>query len=115
MKAIPLRLKKFIDKAIKEYNKYRSPESTAKLIKMEGEKVVIKFEGPFCATCGINDWVEDMKFVMIDLGAEVDLEEIIEPDEFMPDEDWRIGIFRIRRLPSNIEEEKREKGVVEEG
>ncbi|MCE4624417.1 MAG: hypothetical protein F7C35_00945 [Desulfurococcales archaeon] len=96
---VDLRLKRFVDRAISEYNRYRSPESTAKLLRIEGDKVIIRFEGPFCATCGINDWVEDMKFVMEDLGAEVVLEEIIEPDELLPDEDWRIGVFRIIRLP----------------
>jgi hypothetical protein len=97
--AVSLKLKKFVDKAVREYNKYRSPESTAKLLRIEGSNVMIKFEGPFCATCGINDWVEDMKFVMEDLGAEVELVKVIEPDEFLPDEDWRIGVFRIRKLP----------------
>ena len=94
---VSLRLKRFVERAIREYNKYRSPESTARLLKIEGDLVYIRFEGSFCATCGVNDWIEDMKYLMEDLGAEVELVEIVEPDPFFPDaEDWRIGVFRVR-------------------
>jgi hypothetical protein len=95
---VDLLLKKFVNKAISEYNKLRSPEATARLLKIHGCKVSIIFEGPFCTTCGINDWVEDMKYVMEDLGAEADLVEIFEPDEFLPSEEWRIGVFLVKRL-----------------
>ena len=95
---VDLALKRFVDRAIREYNKYRSPESTARLVRIEGDIVVIRFEGSFCATCGINDWVEDMKYLMEDLGAEAELLEIIEPEDavFPEEEDWRVGVFRVR-------------------
>ena len=115
MQAVDLRLKRFVDKAIEEYNKYRSPEATARLERIEGDVVVIRFEGPFCATCGINDWVEDMVFVMRDLGAEAELLEVIEPDELLPDEDWRVGVFRVRLPPHRQEEARRVAGVGVEG
>ena len=101
MQAVSLRLKKFVDRAIEEYNKYRSPESIARLEKIEGDTVYVRFDGSFCRTCGINDWVEDFKYVLEDLGAEAELVEVIEPDPFLPEEDWRIGVFRIKRLPED--------------
>ncbi len=44
---------------VHEYNKYRSPEATAHILKIENNDVVIVFEGPFCDTCGVVDWIED--------------------------------------------------------
>ncbi len=99
MDAVSLRLKRFIDRAIREYNRYRAPESVAVLERIEGDTVYVRFEGSFCRTCGINDWVEDFKYVLEDLGAEAELVKVIEPDPVLPEEDWRIGVFRIKRLP----------------
>lgn len=101
VETVDLRLKRFVDRAIEEYNRYRSPESTARLVRIDGDRVVIRFEGSFCATCGVNDWVEDMKYIMEDLGAEAELLEIIEPEGavFPEEENWRIGVFRVRLPP----------------
>ncbi|MEB3759377.1 MAG: hypothetical protein GSR81_00835 [Desulfurococcales archaeon] len=98
---VSLDMARFIDKAIQEYNKYRAPESIASLVKIEGDLVYVKFDGSFCRTCGINDWVEDFKFVLEDLGADAELVKVIEPDPFFSEEDWRIGVFRVRSLPKN--------------
>jgi hypothetical protein len=46
-------------KAIKEYNKYRSPEAKAKLVKISEKELVLDFEGSFCRTCGVSDYLED--------------------------------------------------------
>lgn len=51
--------KETILKIIKEYNKLRSPEATAKFIKKKNEKILINFSGPFCASCGVIDYFED--------------------------------------------------------
>ena len=100
--AIPLRLKRLIDEAIERYNRYRSPESTARLVRIEGDRVIVYFDGSFCLTCGINDWVEDLVFVLEDLGVEAELVEVIEPEDPFSDETWRIGVFRVR-LPASEE------------
>ena len=89
-------LRKAVEKAVREYNRYRSPEATAKLVRINGSRAVIVFEGSFCETCGINEWVTDMKYVMEDLGIEAELEAIEEPES--PNEYRRVGIFRIKRL-----------------
>lgn len=96
---VDLRLKRFIDEAIRFYNRYRAPESVARLVRIDGDRVIVRFEGSFCRTCGINDWVEDFAFVLQDLGAEAELLEVIEPEDPFSEEDWRIGVFRVRRIP----------------
>lgn len=38
-------LRKMVEEAIEEYNKYRSPEDTAKLVSMNGKFLRIEFLG----------------------------------------------------------------------
>ena len=104
MESVSLKLKRFIDKGIEVYNRYRAPESVAKLVEISGDIIVVKFDGSFCLTCGINDWVEDFKYVLEDLGGEADLLEVIEPEDPFSDENWRIGVFRVKRVPDEIRE-----------
>ena len=89
-----MHLKNKIAKAIFLYNKYRAPEARAKLIDIKKDSVIVKFEGSFCETCGINDWVEDFKYVLEDLNVKAELEEIYEPVN--PDENFRIGVFKVK-------------------
>ncbi len=50
---------KIISSVIEEYNKFRSPEATAKCIEFKGKKILIEFNGPFCTSCGVLDYFED--------------------------------------------------------
>ena len=50
-----------IHQIIKEYNKYRSPEVVAKLIK---KPLTIKFSGSFCKTCAPYEYFEDFKIML---------------------------------------------------
>jgi hypothetical protein len=106
-------IEKLIDLAIKRYNRYRGVESEAKLLKIMGDTVVIAFEGSFCETCGINDWVDDFRYVIEDLGGEAELVTVIEPEK--PEEfyDYRIGVFRVKKTPPLEELERIEKEEAE--
>jgi len=84
---------KNLSRAIRLYYKYRSPESKAKLLKIVNDVVYVEFRRPFCETCGINVWVEDLKYVLEDLGIKTELVKIIKPKE--PLENYRIGIFKL--------------------
>ncbi|KON32880.1 hypothetical protein AC477_02330, partial [miscellaneous Crenarchaeota group-1 archaeon SG8-32-1] len=53
-------------KAVEEYNKYRSPEATAKLIEIQKHEFVVEFEGPFCSSCGVQDYIEDFIYELED-------------------------------------------------
>lgn len=52
-------LNDLVSRAIEVYNRYRSPEATAKLVRMEKDGFIIEFEGPFCLSCGVRDYFED--------------------------------------------------------
>lgn len=54
-------------KAIEGYNRYRSPEATAKLVGVEKDGFVIEFEGAFCLSCGVRDYFEDFIYELEDL------------------------------------------------
>ncbi|MEM3726380.1 MAG: hypothetical protein QXK98_05910 [Candidatus Bathyarchaeia archaeon] len=55
-------LKKAVVEAINEYNKYRSPEAKAKLVKVSEKELILDFEGSFCRTCGVYDYLEDFVY-----------------------------------------------------
>jgi hypothetical protein len=51
-------------RAIEVYNRYRSPEATAKIVAVEKDGFVIDFEGSFCTSCGLRDCFEDFIYEM---------------------------------------------------
>jgi len=53
-------MSKTIEKAVEAYNQYRSPEATASIVRIDGSELVVDFQGSFCATCGVYDWLEDL-------------------------------------------------------
>lgn len=58
--------------AINEYNKYRSPEAKAKLVKISEKELILDFEGTFCRTCGVYDYFEDFIYELQKI-ADVDM------------------------------------------
>jgi hypothetical protein len=46
-------------RTIEVYNRYRSPEATAKLVGIKKDGFIIEFKGAFCQSCGVNDYFED--------------------------------------------------------
>lgn len=52
-------LKNAVLRTIEVYNKYRSPEATAKLVTIEKNGFEIDFDGSFCTSCGARDYFED--------------------------------------------------------
>jgi len=57
-------LKRKIEYALENYNKYRSPEVNARLLSIKGDdsKFTVSFSGPFCRTCGLYDYFEDLVY-----------------------------------------------------
>ena len=74
-------LRKIIEKAIEEYNKYRSPEVAAKLISLDKKVFKIEFIGSFCRTCGFYDYFDDLKILLEDFGLKTEIVEILEKIE----------------------------------
>lgn len=81
-----------ISKAISEYNKYRYPEAMAKVIKEDGDLIFVKFDGSFWETYGLYDWIDDLKYVLLEMGIESEIIKI----EGSENEYSRIGIFRLK-------------------
>jgi len=73
-KALDSELKKLILRTVEVYNRYRSPEATAKLLKLEEDGFTIQFEGTFCQSCGVQDYFEDFIYELRSLGSAVKAE-----------------------------------------
>ncbi len=83
-------LEELLNDVIRRYNRYRSPEATARILSIEGNIVKIEFEGPFCYTCGVLDWIEDIVYEAEDLGLRIRLINVLDEGQ-----DRKIGIFKI--------------------
>jgi hypothetical protein len=53
-------IKDIVSKGIKEYNSYRNPEVLAEMLTHKGDEFTLKFSGPFCHSCGVYDYFEDL-------------------------------------------------------
>lgn len=93
------RIEDGVARAVELYNRYRSPEAVSRVIEINEDSVKIIFEGHFCKTCGVNDWIEDFKYLLEDVGIEAELENIVEPSD--AEENWRIGVFRLKNVNQN--------------
>lgn len=47
-----------VSRVIEVYNRYRSPEGTAALLEFEKTCFTIEFEGTFCDSCGVQDYLD---------------------------------------------------------
>jgi len=75
MKKVPApELRKLILRTVEVYNRYRSPEATAKLLKREEDGFTIEFEGSFCQSCGVQDYFEDFVYELKGLNNNVEAE-----------------------------------------
>jgi hypothetical protein len=63
-----------VSRAIEVYNRYRSPEATAKLVGAEKDGFILDFEGPFCQSCGVNDYFEDFIYELETLNGSLMVE-----------------------------------------
>ena len=52
-------LEQLLRRTVALYNRYRSPEATAKLVLVTPEMVTVSFSGSFCYSCGVIDYLED--------------------------------------------------------
>ena len=63
-------------KSVEEFNRFRSPEASVKLVKIEGNSITVSFSGPFCVSCGIYDYFEDFIYVLEDHGINAEIVDI---------------------------------------
>lgn len=74
-------MRSIIENAIREYNKYRSPEVVAMLLSINGNKFNLEFTGTFCQTCGFHDYFDDYQILLEEKGLRTKIVEINEEDE----------------------------------
>ncbi|MHA1209320.1 MAG: hypothetical protein ACTSSA_07310 [Candidatus Freyarchaeota archaeon] len=74
-------LRKVVEDAVEEYNRYHSPEATARLISISDDSVIIDFRGPYCRTCGFYDYFEDFRYTLLDHGVKSEMSEVEETEE----------------------------------
>jgi hypothetical protein len=67
--AVDAHLNDLVLRAIEVYNRYRSPEATAKLVGIKKDGFIIEFKGPFCRSCGVNDYFEDFIHELEDISS----------------------------------------------
>lgn len=50
-----------VEAAVEEFNKYRSSEVVAKIIEFSEGQATIELSGPFCVSCGVYDYFDDLR------------------------------------------------------
>jgi superoxide reductase len=73
-------LEKNIEQMIDEYNKYRTPEVTARLLSIKDNFFKIELIG-HCHTCGFYDYFDDFRLLLEDFGLKSKIIEIDETEE----------------------------------
>jgi len=66
-------LEAVVRRAIARYNRFRSPEAIAKLVRVSPETVTIAFSGAFCTSCGVLGYVEGFIHDFKTLNSNVEL------------------------------------------
>jgi hypothetical protein len=82
-------LEEVIRKTVLLYNRTKSPEATAKVVKITLETVTIAYSGAFCYSCGVYDFLDDFvhDFKMLTDKAELKIDKTrqINPRTFEAD------------------------------
>ncbi len=55
--------------AVAKFNRYRSPEARAEVVEVTTSTIKVRFSGPFCTSCGVVDYFEDL--IWFGLKAEI--------------------------------------------
>lgn len=66
-------LEETVRKAVTRYNRFRSPEAIAKLVRVSPQSVTIAFSGAFCNSCGVLGYVEGFIHDFKALNSKVEL------------------------------------------
>ena len=89
-----------IRKVIEEFNRLHGTEARARILRAEGDDVIIEFSGSFCATCGLYDYFEDIKWEAVDFGLEIEPVEVLEAEEDEFEHGRYVVRYRVGQSPS---------------
>ena len=62
-----------VRKAVARYNRFRSPEAVAKLVRISPETITIAFSGTFCSSCSVLGYIEGFIHDFKTLNSKVEL------------------------------------------
>jgi len=79
--------------AVRKYNMYRAPEAEARIATRKGNTFYVVFDGTYCETCGLYDWIDDLKYVLEETGLRAEIVKLHEPEG--PTGSRRIAAFRV--------------------
>lgn len=79
------KIRTLVKNVIQEYNDFRSPLVTAKLIKFDNESIKIQFEGTFTFFCCMDEYFLDFAFELKPKGVKAEITAIEEktPRKFL--------------------------------
>ncbi len=85
-------LDEVVRKTVQLYNRYRSPEATAKVVSVLPEIVTISFSGSFCYSCGVMEFLEDFvhEFKMLTDKAELKIDKTRQVNPRTFEADYRV-------------------------
>ncbi len=82
-----------VKRAVKRFNEMRSPEAVAEIILLEEDNLIIRISGPFCASCGLFDYFEDLALLLEEeLGVLVSVKEVEELEDSSYLALYKIGV-----------------------
>lgn len=90
-KTMKLDIMEAVRKAVDRFNELRGRESSARILEISSESVVVEFTGNFCRTCGFYDYFEDLRLLMEDYNVRTSIKII---EEF---EDGSVVTYSIER------------------
>ncbi len=67
--------------SIEKFNRYHSPEAVAEYVRHERDRVYVKFYGPFCRSCGVYDYFEDILMDLEGIDAKIESYEELDGDD----------------------------------
>ena len=89
-----------LQRAVLEYNRYRSPEAVAKITYVSGDGFEVEFKGAFCQSCGVQDYFEDLIYELERLAkVTAEVSDITRVDE----DTYRVRFSEVRRTRSDLD------------
>ncbi len=70
-----------LERVLEEFNRLHGSEARARIVEAKENEVVVEFEGSFCATCGLYDYFEDIKWEALDFGLKIEPVEVVKAEE----------------------------------
>ena len=85
-------LRHVLPKAVEIYNRYRGSEAVCRIVSGGDDHAILRFEGHFCLTCGVFDWIEDIVYILEDLGVEAYISRV----EYHNEEGYVLAEIRLK-------------------